>query len=77
MSERDTHFTSFAELLRRDLSEVIDEPLVNSSANFEEFNQKITHLKQIIAERAYDLVYYSQQFMPGIENIPDMTEWPE
>ena len=88
-NERDIHFQEFAGLLRRDLSEIIDEPLVHSSANFEEFEQKVTHLKQIIAHRAYDFAFHVLTHMPAdkraeygdvedcLEHIPDLTEWPE
>ncbi len=75
MSERDTHFRGFAELL---LAELYD----NNFIEFAGDSEKLQLLYKTTTQRAYDLVvhtlYHSRydREVPSV-SIPDMTAWPE
>lgn len=88
-TERDSHFQEYAKMVWRDLSDVIGEALVTSSRNFEEFDNKVDHIRLILAQRAYDFAWHVYDhvnegdkwaslrgFGDFDENIPDLTEWP-
>jgi hypothetical protein len=34
-------------------------------------------LTDILARRFYDLACYVNQFMPGVENVPDIEKWDD
>ncbi len=92
MSDRDTHFQGFANLLYQELSELegSHETVISEYRNKYD-KQEIVRL---ITQRAYDLVYFlldkapyhSGSFDTGwgtpseihetIERLPDLTEWP-
>ena len=88
-NERDTHFQHGAEQVWQKLAEIIGEPLVNSSANFEEFQQKVSQIRLILAQYSYDLVSSSLEEMSRnsvqsdqtideiiAKEISDLGEWP-
>lgn len=72
---RDTQFLGFAELLFSDL------PWGDINIDMEQEGWK-ERWKQLIAQRAYDLVKYavsctSDYVDEWIGDIPDLTEWPD
>jgi hypothetical protein len=88
--ERKTHFQGFAELVAQELKEQgllwIDthvRPLVDPPIDFD-----YEKIKQIIAQRAYDLVLHAVWNIAPVDlerllmkdvaaKIPDLTEWPK
>ena len=81
MTERDTHFAGFAELLHTDLQDIM--------AGGYPIDVTFQKQQQLIAQRAYDLAYHILYYEGdpdpvtdwSLENIlrriPDLTEWPE
>lgn len=88
MTDRDTHFASFAQLLWDDLLAELDRQL-GMTLLLTPKEQKI--VKDIFAQRAYDLIEhacnqlenaeYELRYWPSEqvidEFIPDLTQWPE
>lgn len=79
MSERDTHFQGWAKLVQQELDMTFQKQVGFIYSGVRIYNSNEIHrlLEQVLARRGYDLVMYSQQFMPGIENIPDITSWDD
>ena len=89
-NERNEHFQGFAKLLMQELNknDLLD---LNVDSIFDAIAQRKTRLLiQILASRAYDLVYASCEaiddkqsdyearitFEAMIDNAPDLTQWP-
>jgi hypothetical protein len=77
VNERDTHFQGWAKLVQQELDMTFQKQVGFIYSGVKLYNSNEIHhlLEQVLARRGYDLVMYSQQFMPGIENIPDVTSW--
>jgi hypothetical protein len=76
MSQRDTQFLQgFAKLLWDEMVEANRYGYID--VNKDDSPTDPTDYLTVIARRAYDLVLYSQQFMPGIENVPDIQSWDD
>ncbi len=88
MSERDTHFAGFADLLYAEM-DTIAQNLYNPNFITPGMQREIA---TIIARRAYDLVrhaidsvaggIYTQSYVgmgedADIADVPDMTQWPD
>jgi len=81
MSNRDTQFKQFAELLFAELLAVDDGRIDVSTYNFMD-NEMINTYRAIIAQRAYDLASHvvTQTTLTAhgdMDKIPDMGKWPE
>lgn len=79
MTDRDTHFQGFANLL-------FDELLHANGYGYIEVHERhmdrdeadMLMYRKIIAQRAYDLLDHASQFvMVRPEDVPDLTAWPE
>jgi hypothetical protein len=76
-TDRDTHFSGFARLLWIDIVQSPEWPTIYLS------EETVEQVKQIIAQRAYDLVEHVMTYVPiteyefGIDNIPGLAEWPK
>ncbi len=69
MSNRDTQFRGYAKLVEQEMYDFL-----RSSREVADVRET---LRQIIACHAYDLVCYVNQFMPGVENVPDIETWDD
>jgi hypothetical protein len=89
MSERDTHFQGFANLLMQEIDEQVGTVtkwgLEHDIDSQEKIGQELSSRWQtVIAQRAYDLAYHVLDNIWEVHNpevllerTPDLTEWPE
>lgn len=82
-NERDTHFQGFAELLVLQI-----DGLSVRYKDWPDWRELDKQIKLLIAQRAYDLVYFSFREMrheisevydprDALRDTPDLTAWPE
>lgn len=93
MSERDTKFMGFANLLWNDLHTLfMADTKDKDSLTYEEMRERYEHMDTtLIAQRAYDLVEHATKHIykdaiytqaPNYDKfmlaiVPDLTQWPE
>jgi hypothetical protein len=69
MNKRDTQFRGYAKLVEQEIYDML-----LSSRDVSDVRETI---RLIIARRFYDFACHVNQFMPGVENVPDIEKWDD